>query len=136
MSSQDEKMRFDSQLSRMNCQTFSTGPSTLLRRALSSGHLGGSGIRGDISWHDQFCRAVPSRLIEQHNGVCTWRDMECDLCQMHAPGYVLGPGCCNGASRYQRLCLQLDRWHRRSRLRSRAGPWAQKVGSHALPSGG
>lgn len=30
-------MRFDSQLSRMNCQTFSTG--------LSSGHLGGSGMR-------------------------------------------------------------------------------------------
>ena len=30
-------MRFDSQLSRMNCQTFSTG--------LSSGHLAGSGSR-------------------------------------------------------------------------------------------
>ncbi len=30
-------MRFDSQLSRMNCQRFSTG--------LSSGHLGGSGMR-------------------------------------------------------------------------------------------
>ena len=30
-------MRFDSQLSRMNCQMFSTG--------LSSGHLGGSGMR-------------------------------------------------------------------------------------------
>jgi hypothetical protein len=30
-------MRFESQLSRMNCQTFSTG--------LSSGHLGGSGIK-------------------------------------------------------------------------------------------
>ena len=29
-------MRFDSQLSRMNCHTFSTG--------FSSGHLGGSGM--------------------------------------------------------------------------------------------
>lgn len=34
-------MRFDSQLSRMNCQTFSTG--------LSSGHLGGSGKRVMLS---------------------------------------------------------------------------------------
>lgn len=33
---QDLKTRFDSQLSRMNCQTFSTG--------VSSGHLGVSGI--------------------------------------------------------------------------------------------
>ncbi len=35
---QDEKMRLESQLSRMNCQTFSTG--------LSSGHLGGRSVMG------------------------------------------------------------------------------------------
>jgi hypothetical protein len=35
MFSYDVKMRFDSQLSRMNCQTFSCG--------LSSGHFAGSG---------------------------------------------------------------------------------------------
>jgi hypothetical protein len=34
MSPYDLKIRFDRQLSRMNCQTFSTG--------LSAGHLGGS----------------------------------------------------------------------------------------------
>ena len=50
ISSQDLKMRFESQLSRMNCQRVSTG--------LSSGHLGGSGIRvmlgGTISSADPY----------------------------------------------------------------------------------
>src|SRR3984893_18956646 len=41
MSSEDLKMRLDSQLSRMYCQMFSTG--------LSSGDLGGSGIKVMLS---------------------------------------------------------------------------------------
>jgi len=60
MSSQDLKMRFDSQLSRMNCQTFSTG--------FSSGHRGGSGNRVDVWRHDRFGRTVPASLIEDDHG--------------------------------------------------------------------
>lgn len=45
-------MRFDSQLSRMNCQTFSTG--------FNSGHLGGSGmtIPAPLPWAGQMAPKI------------------------------------------------------------------------------
>ena len=46
--------RFESQLSRRNCQAFSTG--------LSSGHY--------VGWHDEALRHVPASLITQEHGVC------------------------------------------------------------------
>jgi hypothetical protein len=76
------KIRFESQLSRMNCQTFSTG--------LSSGHLGGSGM--SVMFGGQFGRAVPSGLIEQDDGVRAGRDVEGDLHEMHAHGLAVAPG--------------------------------------------
>ena len=51
MSSWEEKMRFESQLSRMNCQTFSTG--------LSSGHLAGSGNRVMLAGMTRACEPRP-----------------------------------------------------------------------------
>jgi len=45
-------MRFDSQLSHMNCQTFSTG--------LSSRHLGGSGTRVMLGGTINTADPVPS----------------------------------------------------------------------------
>ena len=60
----EANMRFDSQLSRMNCQTFSTG--------LSSGHFAGSGssvmLAGMTSPAD-----VPAGLIEYQHGMGTGR---------------------------------------------------------------
>ena len=57
-------MRFDSQLSRMNCQTFSTG--------LSSGHLGGSSVM--LAGNDEARRDVPACLVEYQYGMGTGRD--------------------------------------------------------------
>ncbi len=51
-------MRFDNQLSRMNCHTFSTG--------FSSGHLGGSGM-SEMLWN---------KLVDQ-----PWRIMSIGLRQ-------------------------------------------------------
>lgn len=62
-------MRFDSELSRMNCQTFSTG--------LSSGQLG---------------RTVPSGLIKDDDGMGTGRHVERDLFQMHAHRLAVAAG--------------------------------------------
>ena len=58
-------MRLESQLSRMNCQMFSTG--------LSSGDFGGSGIRVMLSGMVELLREVPAGLIEQQHGVGTGR---------------------------------------------------------------
>lgn len=85
-------MRFDSQLSRMNCHTFSTG--------LSSGHLGGIELgasrrqrhQSDVGRNDQFGGAVPSSLIEKKHGVCARRDVEGDFFQMHAHRLAVAPG--------------------------------------------
>ena len=47
MSSKDLKIRFESQFSRMNCQTFSCG--------FSSGHLAGKRDQRDVGRDDQAC---------------------------------------------------------------------------------
>ena len=77
-------MRFDSQLSRLNCQTFSTG--------LSSGHLGGSGSRVMLAGDDETRREMPAGLIEQQHGMRTRRHGGGDLgdVQRHAFGVAAG----------------------------------------------
>jgi hypothetical protein len=54
-------MRFDSQLPRKYCQTFSTG--------LSSGHFGGNGTMLMFGGNNQLMRQVPSRLVDEKHGV-------------------------------------------------------------------
>ena len=67
-------MRFESQLSRMNCQMFSCG--------LSSGHLAGSGIQGDVGGNLQAAGKTPSGLIEEDGGVSVRRNLRGDLGEM------------------------------------------------------
>lgn len=59
-------MRFDSQLSRMICQMFSTG--------LSSGHFTCDDV--DVGEHLEFAGCMPSSLIHQYERVRTRRDGE------------------------------------------------------------
>ena len=77
-------MRFDSQLSRMNCQTFSTG--------LSSGHLVGSGSRVMLAGDDETRREMPAGLIEQQHSKRARRDGGGDLgeVQRHPFGVAAG----------------------------------------------
>ena len=76
MSPRSVKMRFDSPLSRMNCQMFSTGlrPAPDLIRAPAPDVIRGQGIWGqrqecDVFGHDQVLRQVPACLIEQQQGM-------------------------------------------------------------------
>ena len=57
MSLKDLKTRFESQLSRMNCQTFSCG--------LSSGHLAGKGISVMLGGTVSRPERMPGRLIDE-----------------------------------------------------------------------
>ena len=77
-------MRFDSQLSRMNCHTFSTG--------FNSGLRGGSGMSVDVVGHGEFGRAMPSGLIEKQDGVGAGRDVESDFRKVHAHGLAVAAG--------------------------------------------
>ena len=63
-------MRFESRLSRMNCQTLSTG--------LSSGDFGGSGTNV-MFWDGKLRRDVPSGLIEKNERVSARRDCKRDF---------------------------------------------------------
>ena len=72
-------MRFDSQLSRINCQTFSTG--------FSSGHLGGSATEGDVWRHDEPAREVPSGLIDEEHGMSSRRHLGCDFGEVQVHGF-------------------------------------------------
>ena len=56
-------MWFESQLSRMNCQMFSTG--------LSSGHLAGSGDDADIFGCDERLCHMPPCPIHEYDGMGT-----------------------------------------------------------------
>ena len=59
-------MRLESQLSRMNCQTFSTG--LTLRRQQND---------GDIGRHEEARGQVPAGLIDQEDGVGTVEAVDC-----------------------------------------------------------
>ena len=67
-------MRFESQLSRMNCQMFSCG--------LSSGHLGRQRDQGDVGGNLQAAGKTPSGLIEEDGGVSVRRNLRGDLGEM------------------------------------------------------
>ena len=73
MSSKDLKIRFESQLSRKNCQMFSCG--------FSSGHFAGNGISvmldGAMSLSED-----PAGLIDQQHGVRSRRDLGGDFGEM------------------------------------------------------
>ena len=73
-------MRLPSQLSRMNCQRFSTG--------LSSGERAGSGSRVMLSGTASFVVDVPAGLIEQQHGVGAGGDGRGDLFEVQ--GHRLG----------------------------------------------
>ena len=69
-----EDVGVDSQLSRMNCQMFSTGS--------SSGHFDGSGNRAMLAGMMSAPEPCPPRPIEQEYGVCARRDSGGDFRQM------------------------------------------------------
>jgi hypothetical protein len=75
----DLKIRFESQFSRMNCQTFSWG--------VSSGHFAGNGIRvmlgGTMSRPDK----MSAGLIDEQRGVCAQRDLGGYLLQVQVHGF-------------------------------------------------
>ena len=77
-------MRFDGQLSRMNCQTFSTG--------LSSGHFAGSGGRVMLVGDDEPCRYMPSGVIEQQHGMGARRDGGGDLGEVQCHPFGIAAG--------------------------------------------
>src|SRR5829696_5029662 len=72
-------MRLESQLSRMNCQTFSTG--------FSSGHLAGSATRVMFGRHDEPARKVPSGPVDEEHGMGSRRHLGCDLGQVQVHGF-------------------------------------------------
>ena len=75
-SSPDWKMRFESQLSRMNCQMFSTG---MARTAPWFGTFRRQRHDGDVVRHRQLGRQVPPGLVDQKHRVRAGRHRERDL---------------------------------------------------------
>jgi len=61
ISSYEVKPLWDSQLSRMNCQTFSTG--------CSSGDFGGKGYDGDVGWDDEHACHMRTGTVENEDGM-------------------------------------------------------------------
>ena len=47
---------------------------------------------GDVGGDDEFCRAMPSGLIEQQISMCTRCDVEDDLLEMQADGLAVAAG--------------------------------------------
>jgi hypothetical protein len=47
---------------------------------------------GDVGRDHQCCRGVPSRLIEDQDGMGAGGDMEGDLCEMHPHGLTVAAG--------------------------------------------
>src|SRR5271170_8240826 len=84
MSSKDLKILFESQLSRMNCQTFSCG--------FSSGHFAGNGIRGMLGGTVSRPEKMPCGLIDEHRGVRAGRDLGGDLGQVQVHRFGVASG--------------------------------------------
>src|SRR3984893_5862579 len=96
MSSYDLKTRFESQLSRMNCQMFSTG--------LSSGDFGGNGKSGCcLGWKASSRHAVPP---DQEEG---WRARRARPQARFPPDEGPWLHCCRRVVRARRLFLLTDR---------------------------
>ena len=120
----ERKTRLESQLSRMNCQTFSTG--------LSSGHLGGSGTSvmfgGTMSLSD---RCHPG-LVEDEHGVSPPAPPP----SRSRPDAGSSPRCCSEARQGLRPCRAWGRWRRRYRSRRCVDRAARRVATRAWPSAG
>ena len=80
----EAKTRLDSQLSRMNCQTFSTG--------FSSGHLAGGGTTVMFAGTIQAFGDVPARLIDEGRAMLARRYPGGDLGQLGLIASVLHQG--------------------------------------------
>jgi hypothetical protein len=112
-------MRLESQLSRGNCQTFSTG--------LSSGARGGSGIRVMLPGDDEVLGDVPFGLVEQHDGVRVGGNGGCDF------GEVQGHRCGIATRHDDRRRLALGRADRAEEI-GRGGPLIlRRRGAGAAP---
>ena len=83
MSSKDLKIRFESQLSRMNCQTFSCG--------FSSGHFAGNGMSVMLGGTIRRPERMPAGLINEQRGVRARRDLGGDFGQVHVHGFGVTP---------------------------------------------
>src|SRR3984893_3901925 len=84
MSSQDLKTRFESQLSRMNCQMFSTG--------FELGRFRRQRQERDVVWDGKLLRDMPSRLIKKKDGVRAGRDCDRDFLQMQGHSLAVAGG--------------------------------------------
>ena len=82
-------MRLESQLSRMNCQTFSTG---MARKAPWFRTPRRQRHDGDVGRHRQFARQVPPGLVDQEHRVRARRHRERDLGQVQAHRLGVAPG--------------------------------------------
>ena len=83
MSSKDLKIRFESQFSRMNCQTFSCG--------FSSGHFAGNGM-SDVGRDGQAAGEMPACLIDEERGMGARCDLGGDFGQVQVHGFGVAPG--------------------------------------------
>ena len=115
---QADQEGFQSQLSRMNCQTFSCG--------FSSGHFGGSGTIVMLCGHVKLVGQMPSGLIDQQRCVPPGRDIGRDRRQVQ----VSSP-CCTRAGPGRRPCPPWGRSRRRCRSTRCAGPAARRAGCRA-----
>ena len=106
-------MRFESQLSRMNCQMFSCG--------FSSGHLAGSGMRVMLEGTFKPARKMPSGLINEDGGVCVRRNLRGDLGEMQV--HRLGVATRHDERRAFALLGQIAPKYRPKRFADRSGRW-------------
>ena len=84
MSSKDLKIRFESQLSRMNCQTFSCG--------FSSGHFAGNGMSVMLGGTIELAGEMPAGLIDEQRGVRARRDLGGDFGQVQVHRFGVAAG--------------------------------------------
>lgn len=78
----------ESQLSRMNCHTFS--PFDKLRR-VEFRAFGRDRQQGDVVWDFEFTRHIPSRLIKHQDGMRAGRDVEGYLLEVQFHPLAVAP---------------------------------------------
>jgi hypothetical protein len=109
----------DSQLSRMNCPTFSTG--------LISGERGGNRTMVMLSGTSSLARAMPTGLIHEEDSVSTLRHGLRDLGEMQSHGRAVT----ERVGQVLRPFPLWDRWRRRDRSMTYVGRSARWGGFHA-----
>ena len=68
------------------------GPFDLAQESIEFGTPGWQRYECYVWWHDQFGRAMPSRLVEQDDRVRSGREMKGDLLEMHAHRFAVALG--------------------------------------------